>query len=148
VVAAIAILVISLGAILAGRGYVRTARQMQSFPTTRGHVTAREVVTIGSLSREGKWGQGGNYRPKVTYDYSVDGVAYTSDRVSYANRGLRRTLAEQQLAAIPDEVDVYYDPAAPQRAYLEKHTPTLGRYLLAGGGVGALFGLILLLGSV
>ena len=147
-VAAIAILVISLGAILAGRGYVRTARQMQSFATTRGHVTAREVVTIGSLSREGKWGQGGNYRPKVTYDYRVDGVAYTSDRVSYANRGLRRTLAEQQLAAIPDEVDVYYDPAAPQRAYLEKHTPTLGRYLLAGGGVGALFGLILLLGSV
>ena len=147
-VAAIAILVISLGAILAGRGYVRTARRMQSFATTRGHVTAREVVTIGSLSREGKWGQGGNYRPKVTYDYTVGGVAYTSDRVSYANRGLRRSLAEQQLAAIPDEVDVYYDPAAPQEAYLEKHTPTLGRYLLAGGGVGALFGLILLLGSV
>ena len=147
-VAAIAILVISLGAILAGRGYVRTARRMQSFATTRGHVTAREVVTIGSLSREGKWGQGGNYRPKVTYDYTVGGVAYTSDRVSYANRGLRRSLAEQQLAAIPDEVDVYYDPAAPQGAYLEKHTPTLGRYLLAGGGVGALFGLILLLGSV
>jgi len=148
VVAAIAILVISLGAILAGRGYVRTARQMQSFATTRGHVTAREVVMIGGLSREGKWGQGGNYRPKVTYDYTVGGVAYTSDRVSYANRGLRRSLAEQQLAAFPDEVDVYYDPAAPQEAYLEKHTPTLGRYLLAGGGVGALFGLILLLGSV
>src|SRR6185437_6028973 len=116
VVAAIAILVISLGAILAGRGYVRTARRMQSFATTRGHVTAREVVTIGSLSREGKWGQGGNYRPKVTYDYTVGGVAYTSDRVSYANRGLRRSLAEQQLAAFPDEVDVYYDPAAPQEA--------------------------------
>jgi hypothetical protein len=148
VVAAIAVLVISLGAILAGRGYVRTARKMQSFATTRGHVTAREVVMIAGLGREGRWGQGGNYRPKVTYDYTVDGVAYTSDRTSYANRGLRRSLAEQQLAAIPDEVDVYYDPAAPQEAYLEKHTPTLGRYLLAGGGVGMLFGLILLLGSV
>lgn len=147
-VAAIAILVISAGAILAGRGYVRTAQKMRSFATTRGHVTAREVVMMAGLSREGRWGQGGNYRPKVTYDYSVDGVAYTCDRTTYAHRGLRRSLAEQQLAAIPDEVDVYYDPAAPQEAYLEKHSPTLGRYLLAGGGVGVLFGLILLLGSV
>lgn len=147
-VAAIAILVISVGAILAGRGYVRTAQKMRSFGSTRGRVSAREVVMTAGLSREGRWGQGGNYRPKVTYDYTVDGVAYTSDRTTYAHRGLRRSLAEQQLAAIPDEVDVYYDPAAPQEAYLEKHSPTLGRYLLAGGGVGALFGLILLLGSV
>ena len=147
-VAAIAIFVISLGAILAGRGYVQTAQRMPSFVTTRGRVTAREVVAIAGLDREGRWGQGGNYRPKVTYDYTVDGVAYTSDRVSYAHRGLRRSLAEQQLAAIPDEVDVYYDPAAPEQAYLEKHTPTLGRYLLAGGGVGVIFALILLLGSV
>jgi hypothetical protein len=147
-VAAIAILVISLGAILAGRGYARTARRMRSFATTRGRVTKREVVTIGGLSREGKWGQGGNYRPKVTYEYTVDGVAYTSDRSTYANQGVRRSLAEERLAAIPDEVDVYYDPASPKEAYLEKHTPTLGRYLLAGGIVGVLFGLILALGSV
>jgi Protein of unknown function (DUF3592) len=148
VVAAIAILVISVGAILAGRGYVRTAQKMRSFATTRGHVTAREVVMMTGLSREGRWGQGGNYRPKVTYDYTVDGVAYTSDRTTYAHRGLRRSLAERQLAAVPDDVDVYYDPAAPQEAYLEKHSPTLGRYLLAGGGAGVLFGLILLLGSI
>jgi len=148
VVAAIALLVISLGAILAGRGYVTTARRMRSFGRTRGHVTGREVVMIAGLSREGRWGQGGNYRPKVTYDYTVDGVAYTSDRTTYAHRGLRRSLAEQQLAAIPDEVDVYYDPAAPQEAYLQTHSPALGRYLLAGGGAGVLFALILLLGSI
>jgi hypothetical protein len=148
VVAAIALFVISLGAILAGRGYVTTARRMRTFATTRGRVTGREVVMIAGLGREGKWGQGGNYRPKVTYDYTVDGVAYTSDRTTYAHRGLRRSLAKQQLAAIPDEVDVYYDPAAPQEAYLQTHSPALGRYLLAGGGVGVLFALILLLGSV
>jgi hypothetical protein len=148
VVAAIAIFVISLGAILAGRGYVRTARSMRTFATTRGHVTARAVVTIAGLSREGKWGQGGNYRPKVTYDYTVDGKSYTSDRTTYAHRGLRRSLAEQQLAAIPDDVDVYYDPARPEEAYLETHSPALGRYLLVGGGIGVLFALILALGSV
>jgi hypothetical protein len=148
VVAAIAILVISLGAILAGRGYVRTARKMRAFVVTRGRVTAREVVTLAGLSPEGRWGKGGNYRPKVTYDYTVDGVAYTSDRTTYAHRGLRRSLAEQQLAAMPDDVDVYYNPAAPEEAYLETHTPALGRYLLVGGGVGVLFGLILVLGSL
>ncbi len=147
-VAAIAILVISLGAILAGRGYTQTAKKMRSFAATRGHVTAREVVMMAGLNREGRWGQGGNYRPKVTYDYTVDGVAYTSDKTTYAHRGLRRSLAEQQLAAIPDEVDVYYNPAAPDEAYLEKHTPALGRYLVVGGSIGVAFGLILLLGSV
>jgi hypothetical protein len=59
VVAAIAIFVISLGAILAGRGYVRTAQRMRSFATTRGRVTAREVVKISGLSREGKWARAG-----------------------------------------------------------------------------------------
>jgi uncharacterized protein DUF3592 len=148
VVAAIAIFVISAGAILAGRGYVKTAQRMRSYETTRGRVTSREVVVIAGLDREGRWGQGGNYRPKVTYDYTVGGVAYTSDRTSYAHRGLKRSVAEQQLAAIPDDVDVYYDPAAPDQAYLEKHSPKLGRYLVAGGGVGVLFALVLLLGSV
>jgi hypothetical protein len=148
VVAAIAILVISLGAILAGRGYTQTAKKMRAFAATRGHVTAREVVMMAGLNREGRWGQGGNYRPKVTYDYTVDGVAYTSDKTTYAHHGLRRSLAEQQLAAIPDEVDVYYNPAAPEEAYLEKHTPALGRYLVVGGSIGMAFGLILLLGSV
>jgi uncharacterized protein DUF3592 len=148
VVAGIAILVISLGAILAGRGYTQTARKMRAFVTTRGRVTAREVVMMAGLSPEGRWGQGGNYRPKVTYDYTVDGATYTSDRTSYAHRGLRRSLAEQQLAAIPDDVDVYYNPAAPEEAYLEKHTTALGRYLIVGGGVGVLFALILVLGSV
>jgi len=83
----------------------------------------------------------------VTYDYSVGGVTYISDRSTYADRGLRRSLAEQRLAAIPDEVDVYYDPASPHEAYLEKHTPGLGRSFLGGGRVGVVIALILLLGA-
>jgi hypothetical protein len=146
VASAIALLVISLGAIVAGRGYVKTSRRMRSFQTTRGRVVAKELARVPGLSREGRWGKGGNYRPKVTYAYTVGGVAYTSDRSSYATRGLRQSVAEQQLAATPDEVDVYYDAAAPQEAYLELHTPRLGHFLVAGGLVGALIGLILLLG--
>jgi len=147
VVFGIGLLVISLGAIAAGWGHVKTAGRMRSFATTRGRVVAREIATVSGLSREGRWGQGGNYRPNVTYEYTVGGVAYTSDRTSYVLRGLRRSLAEQQLAAIPDEVEVHYDPAAPQEAFLETHTPRLGRILIAGGGVGALLALLVILAS-
>jgi hypothetical protein len=37
----------------------------------------------------------------------VNRVSYTSDRSSYAFRGLKKSIVEQELAAIPDEVDVY-----------------------------------------
>jgi hypothetical protein len=79
VAAAIALLVISLGAIAAGWGYVRMAQRMRSFATTRGTVLARELAVMpGGDTREGRYGRGGGYRPKVTYAYTVDGVGYTS----------------------------------------------------------------------
>ena len=51
------------------------------------------------------------------------------------------------LGAIPDEVEVHYDPAAPQEAFLETHAPRLGRALIAGGAIGALLGLAIIAGS-
>jgi hypothetical protein len=146
VAAGIFLLVLSCAAIIAGRGYVKTARRMRAFRTTRGAVVARELLEVPGDNREGRWGSGGGFAPKPTYTYSVDGVAHRSDRYSYAMTGLKRSVAEQRLAAIPDEVDVYYDPAAPQDAYLVKHTPTIGIALIAGGCVGALVGLVLALG--
>jgi hypothetical protein len=143
----LAFMVISLGAILAGRGYVRTSRRMRSFQTTRGRVFKRELATVAGDTREGVWGKGGGYRPAVTYVYTVEGVEHTSDKVSYAHRGLRKSLAEQALAAIPDEVDVFYDPADPDEAYLVRHSPRLGHWLIGGGVLGILFGLLIVLAS-
>jgi hypothetical protein len=143
----ILVLVISCAAIAAGWTYVRTARRMSSFATTRGKVIDRELVAVpGASSREGRWGKGGGYRPKVTYAYVVEGVAYTSDRWSYAIEGLKRSVAEEALAALPDEVDVHYDPTAPQAAYLQTHTPRTGYALVAGGVLGVLVALASLLG--
>jgi hypothetical protein len=144
---AIGLLVISLGAIVAGRGYIRTAKRMRSYATTRGRVVERDLAVIGGDTREGRWGKGGGYWPKATYVFTVDGVEHTSDKTTYAHRGLRRSLAEQALAAIPDEVVVHYDPSDPEQAYLEKHSPRMGYWFVGGGAIGALFGLLLLLGS-
>jgi hypothetical protein len=142
--AGIALLVISLGALAAGAGYVRTARRMRAFQTTRGRILKRGVAAIPGGTREGRYGKGGGYRPAVTYAYRVGGVEYTSDKLSYAFSGLRRELAQQEADAIPDEVDVHYDPARPEVAYLRTHTPTIGRWFLAGGLVGVLLAVLVL----
>lgn len=143
----IVVLIISCAAIAAGWAYVRMARRMASFATTRGKVIHRELAAVpAAAGREGRWGKGGGYQPKVTYTYTVDGIAYTSDKWSYAAEGLKRSLAEQALAAVPDEVDVHYDPAAPQVAYLHKHRSRIGYLLIAGGLVGVVGGLAALFG--
>jgi len=120
---------------------------MRSFETTRGTVTGREVgLSPGATKREALWGKGGSYRPVVTYTYVVDGVTYTSDRWRYVTEGLKRRVAEEVIAAVPDVVDVHYDPAAPQQAYLHLHQPRIGYVLIVGGVIGALAGIAVLLG--
>ena len=52
--AGIALLVISLGAIVAGAGYVRTARRMKTFATVRGRILTRDIKPIPGGSREGR----------------------------------------------------------------------------------------------
>ncbi|MUL76859.1 DUF3592 domain-containing protein [Mycolicibacterium sp. CBMA 226] len=127
-------LVVALAAMAAGARYLVVARKMRSFNTIRGAVLKREISpTPASLGREGHWGSGGNYQPKVTYSYVVDGVAYRSDRWSYGSEGLKRSVAERVLATVPDDVTVYYDPADPQQSYLQTASPTIGYALFAGG---------------
>jgi hypothetical protein len=137
----IGLLVIALGAILAGGYYVRTAVRMRGYGTTRGHVLERDVVMTAG-------GETPRWRPKVTYRYAVEGVEHTSDKITYAIRGTTRESARQQLDAIPDEVEVFYDPYDPGEAYLEKHTPGLGYWFVALGIALGLLGLLVLLAGL
>jgi hypothetical protein len=143
--AGIAILVISLGAIAAGWGYVRTARRMRSFAVARGTVLSRDVAAIPGGTREGRYGKGGGYQPHVTYAYEVGGASFTGDTWSYAMQGLKKELAQQQADAVGDTVDVHYDPAKPQESYLHLNSPSLGYWLVGGGVLGVLIGLVALL---
>jgi Protein of unknown function (DUF3592) len=138
----ILVLVISCMAIAAGWKYVWTARRMRTFETTRGAVTGREIERFHR--REGRFGKGGGHRPIVTYVYSVGGVTYTSDRWSYVTAGFKRHVVQQLLDALPDEVDVHYNPAKPQEAYLHTNTPGWGYVMAAGGVIGVLVSAALL----
>src|SRR3954447_23437850 len=145
---AILALLIFAGMLAAGVGYVRTARRMRGFQTTRGRIVGREVVDdINFSNQEPAFGQGGGFTQKFTYTFAVGAKTYTGDKLSYATRGYKESVVEQKLAAMPDEVDVHYDPANPQEAYLELNTPTLGWVFITGGSIGTLVALAVLIGS-
>lgn len=142
---AVFVLVIALGAIVAGAGYVRTAGAMRGFQPTIGRVLARDVAPVSADRIEGRWGKGGGYAPKITYAYSAGGEEIVGDRLSYAARGLKLAIARERAEAYPDEVTVWVDPADPRRAFLERHTPTTGWVFIAGGAVGALGAIVVLI---
>jgi uncharacterized protein DUF3592 len=142
-------MVIALGAIVAGRGYVRTAGRMRAFAVTRGTVLEKRPIPMpDGDTTTGRWGKGGGYQPYVKYAYEVEGRSYTHDKVSYALQGLKSEIVQQELDAMPAEVDVHYDPANPQEAYLKTHTPTIGRWLIIGGSIAFVLGLLILLTSL
>ena len=143
----IALLVISLGAIVAGRGYTKTARRMRGFATTRGTVLEKKAVTVpGGDTREGRCGSGGATCP--TSATRTPSTASTSPTTRSATRsGAEAGAGEEQVAAWPSTVDVHYDPANPQEAYLQTHTPSAGRWFIIGGSIGAVLGLLIFVGS-
>jgi hypothetical protein len=146
VAAAVFCLLIAAGATAAGVGYIRAARRMRHFETTSGRITGRGLDTLAGVSRgEACFGSGGRYTPKVTYTYVVDGATHTSEKYGYARSGWRKSVAEQKLAAIPDEPTVYFNPDAPDEAYLQLHRPALGYVMVGGGTLVFLIGLVALL---
>jgi hypothetical protein len=101
---ALFLLMLSVGALAAGVGYVRKAAAMKRIVPTSGTVISRKVVVVSGGTREGAFGQGGRYAPKVTYRYTVDGREHTSDKLGYALRGYKQEVAARRLAAIPTAV--------------------------------------------
>jgi hypothetical protein len=128
-----------------GWTYAALARRMRAFKSAPGRVTRRAVVVVPSGNTStGRWGEGGGYTPEVTYRYVVDGVELESNKLARGVRGYKRAVAERKLAEISDEVVVWYDPAKPSEAYLQKHGAAFGYLVLALGVclvLGAIFAL-------
>lgn len=141
-IGAVFVILLGLGAIAAGAGYVRVAWAMRGFRPTAGRVLGRDVAAVSADRTQGRWGRGGGYEPAITYLYGFDGREFTGDRVSYAKRGLKLAIARERAAAYPDDVVVWVDPSDPGTAYLERHSPGLGWALVAGGAVAVLGGVI------
>ena len=134
---------LGLFAFYAAFSIVQMRRRVNSWPTVPGRVTMRDVIRPTDRGRTSlpafRWAA------DVRYTYSVDGVEYEGDKstLPWSATGSRKS-AEQELARIPDETDVRYDPADPKTSCLYPPArKNIAIYIAAGIAV-ILLGLVYL----
>ena len=80
---AVCVLFVVVGIVLmiVGFGHARDAKESLRWPTVPGKVTVSEMEIKRTKSATANvWHY--DYRPKISFEYSVDGASYTSNRVA------------------------------------------------------------------
>lgn len=107
--------------ILRHRRDTQKAGQSVNWPSVSGTVTAARVKTHHSTDSDGDTSE--TYSAQVEYQYQVNGVAYTSEKISFgapvAVSNLRKV--QETVAQFPagSPVNVYYNPQNPAEATLQ-----------------------------
>jgi hypothetical protein len=134
---AVLALALGLAAFWAARSQHRTRARVLGWPTVPGRITARDVIK--PTNRGAMSAPGNRFAPDVRYAYTVDGAAHEGDKITlpWTSVGSRKW-AEKELARIPDDVAVRYDPADPATSCLfPPGRRNVALYI--GGGVFCLF---------
>lgn len=124
----------ALFAALLGYAVHRRGQATMSWPTAKGRVAGSTVdaVQIHWLDAFGLRHIRNAFRARTVYDYSVNGVRYQSDRVSYGAQvyATFRLLARQSAGrfAPGDAVEIFYNPLSPAEAVLVRGAP--GQWLI------------------
>ena len=126
-----------LGALLLWLGWRRQqkVKASMSWPYVVGKVVAasvRQVVERGDAQTRDVT----NYVPLVQYDYQVGGQNYQGNRLAFQEKAYSsQKKAFHLVAAFPagNPVSVYYDPANPQNAVLERQAHGNNILLVVGG---------------
>ena len=98
------------------------ALDARHWPTAEAVVLSSDMTTHFDTSDGVSGGGGPTFGAAVTYSYSVDGIGYESDRVSFGSYSSSDSdHAETILARYPvgASVTVHYDPEDPAEAVLE-----------------------------
>ncbi|MBU2611188.1 MAG: DUF3592 domain-containing protein [Chloroflexi bacterium] len=100
----------------------KKAEASQGWPTTQGRIIEARVSESTSTDSDGD--ERTSYSPKVEYTYNVAGQEYKGDKITFGfTQGYGRyAKAQAALASYPlgAQVNVYYDPANPADAVLER----------------------------
>ena len=116
---------------LIGRGISKQAGATKGWAQTTGRIVSSETEkfrartgTSGSSSKVAAGPYRTHYRQRVNYAYQVGGNDYASDRVAFGGR-TSGTIASLESASVKryqagSKVTVYYDPANPTQAVLER----------------------------
>ncbi|HOY09751.1 MAG TPA: DUF3592 domain-containing protein [Candidatus Omnitrophota bacterium] len=127
--------------------YVKS-RASQSWPAAQGAVVSSEVTAHRSRSRKGHHRT--SYGADVRYEYSVNGVQYSSNKISFGEyRTHNRGPAQATVDRYPPqaEVVVYYNPDKPEEAVLEPGKTGGIVILFIVGGMFGLAGVLGLMGA-
>ncbi|MDF0605432.1 DUF3592 domain-containing protein [Neisseriaceae bacterium TC5R-5] len=99
----------------------KTARQAQSWPTTKGTMAISEVESRPARHADNAGRL--EYQARLLYHYQVAGQSYQSDQLRLPNPGYSRSqqLASEIVQRYPpgSSVLVYYNPDKPTQAYLQ-----------------------------
>src|SRR5512145_2739045 len=113
---------IGIFAIYTGRKSVQRADASQGWQATTGLITGAQVEQSPSMDSDGDWSD--SYSPRVSYDYTALGQLYTGKKISFGFTKAHNTHrgAEAELARYPigSQVTVFYNPANPAEAVLER----------------------------
>ncbi len=139
-VAALAILFFGIGVvlILINQRNQRKANDSQQWPESKGTVDRSQVqVQDDVFSSDEQSASQPMYSADVAYSYQVKDMIYTSDRISFGGKSSysNRLRAEEIVDRYPEgsEVTVYFDPAKPQEAVLERTSK--GSRVFLGAGI-------------
>lgn len=138
---------VSIVFIWLGWGYYSKAQMSASWPEAAGKVIESKVVEA-SRSRSGTSSKR-MYKVWVTYDYEVDGRKYRGDQVGFmdGSSSSESGMAEEvKNYPAGNPVTVYYNPAEPQEAILDRSAGIIPWLMMGGGALGMLLGGKLLLG--
>lgn len=123
---------------------LRRGLRTRSWPRAEGRVLRSAVVRESEATGEGTVD---GYRAEVRYRYEAAGAVRTGTVVHAGDRGsVSRSRAERTAARYPEgaRVAVFYDPADPDRAVLERGAGAGPAVLLAWGGACLLGGFLVL----
>jgi Protein of unknown function (DUF3592) len=116
---------------LIGRGIAKQAGATKGWSQTTGRIVSSETEKFrtrsdasGSSSKVAVGPYRTHYRQRITYAYQAGGLDYSSDRVAFGGRtsGTIASIEAGSVKRYPEGsfVTVYYDPANPSQAVLER----------------------------
>jgi hypothetical protein len=122
-------------AIAAGAKMAVGGATVRGWPVVTGRLIERGVgpSTTSGASRPGRY-----FEPRAKFSYTVAGKTYEGTRISPVIAAYDESTAKKKAAALPEQPEVHYNPAAPADSYLE--TTSIGVAIVA-----ILFGLLALL---
>jgi hypothetical protein len=116
----------------------KRAKASLTWPSAQGRITSSQVAEHSDED------YGDSYRPKVEYEYGVAGRTYSGKRIAFGPTG---SLSEARVRATAESykvgttVEVFYNPARPDDATLERRATRTNVIFYIFGVAFILFGI-------